>query len=80
MPTTEESLQAATPLFGVFRATRFQRRLEHAVKLGLVRRERLTLRPTVAGIAAVRPSSSPGFLEFEQQKLRELRDAEIGRI
>lgn len=80
-PTTEDSLFAATPIFGILRGPRFRRRLGWLLNAGLIRRDRMWLRPTVAGIAAVRPFSSlPGSQRPPQDVLRALRRGEIGTI
>ncbi len=80
-PTTEEALFAATPIFGMLRGPRFRRRLEWLIHAGLVRRERKWIRPTVAGVAAVRPFSAlPRSQRPSQDLLRALRRAEIGTI
>ncbi|OJU40394.1 MAG: hypothetical protein BGN97_11150 [Microbacterium sp. 69-10] len=79
--TNELKLLEAVPIFGLLRGPRFERRLTRLLRSGLVRRERTTLRPTVAGIAAVRPIASlPGSQRPSQELLRELRRGEIGRI
>ncbi|QMU96565.1 hypothetical protein FVO59_04585 [Microbacterium esteraromaticum] len=54
-PPTEESLYAASTISGPFRARRFRRRLEQLIRLDLAQRQGQWVRPTVAGIAAVRP-------------------------
>lgn len=77
--STEQELLDAAPIFGLFRSARFERRLTWLLRRGLVRRERSILRPTVAGIAAVRPLSSlPGSQRPAPELLRELRRGEIG--
>ena len=79
--TTEQTLLTAVPIFGLFRNARFERRLSWLLQRGFVRRERGTLRPTVAGIAAVRPVSSlPGSQRPSQELLRQLRRGEIGTL
>ena len=79
--TTEQTLLTAAPIFGVFRSARFERRLTWLIRRGFIRREKSTLRPTVAGIAAVRPISSlPGSQRPSQDFLRELRRGEIGTL
>lgn len=78
-PVTEESLYAATPFSGTFRGARFRRRLEWLVQRGFVRREGDTVRPTVAGLAAVRPFSAlPGVHRPPLDLLRALRRGEEG--
>ncbi|MFD5224623.1 hypothetical protein ACFWHT_03290 [Microbacterium sp. NPDC058342] len=80
-PATEATLFAATPIFGPFRGMRFQQRLTWLLRLGLVRRERSSLRPTLAGFGAARPFSTlPGSLRPPQALLRELRRGEIGSL
>lgn len=80
-PATEITLSGVAPIFGVLRGIRFQRRLAWLIQHGFARRERASLRPTVAGIAAVRPFSSlPGSHRPSQGLLRDLRRGEIGRI
>lgn len=54
-PPTEESLFAASTIGGPLRARRFRRRLDQLVRLGLAQRQERWVRPTVAGVAAVRP-------------------------
>lgn len=79
--TTEQTLLTAVPIFGLFRSARCERRLTWLLRRGFVRRERSTLRPTVAGIAAVRPISSlPGSQRPSMELLRELRRGEIGTV
>lgn len=58
-PTEMESLFIATVHSGVFRRIRFNRLLEWLVQWRYVIRQGTVLRPTVAGIAAARPWSSP---------------------
>lgn len=80
-PTTEQALLTAVPIFGYFRNARFEHRLTWLLQRGFARRERGMLRPTVAGIAAVRPLSSlPGSQRPSHELLRELRRGEIGTV
>lgn len=80
-PATEESLIAASPIFGLFRTARFQHRLARLMQLGLARWDHLTVRPTVAGIGALRPPSAlPGSHRPPQNLLRALRRDEIGTL
>lgn len=54
-PPTEESLFAASTIGGPLHARRFRRRVDQLVRRGLAQREKHWVRPTVAGVAAVRP-------------------------
>jgi len=80
-PVTEATLQAKTPMHGLFRTARFQRRLDDLIRLKLARRDKLSVRPTVAGIAAAeRVAALSESHTAPQELLRALRRGEIGTV
>jgi len=76
-PTTWSSLFAASTIIGPFRARRFERCIEHLVAMQFARREsagsagEAAIRPTVRGIAAVRPfctvPNAPALLDVPSE-------------
>ncbi|WP_067197570.1 hypothetical protein [Microbacterium sp. XT11] len=80
-PLTEKAFLAAGPLIGTLSAARRRRRLEALVEMNLARRDADRVRPTVAGIAAVRPvSTAPADERPARELLRRLRRGEIDSI
>lgn len=80
-PPSEATLYVLRRPSGPFRATLFRRRLDWLIAHRFVRRERDLLRPTVAGIGAVRPMREVGTLPQPlRDRLRLLRRDEIGTL
>lgn len=77
----EATLEAACAPSGLFRLTRFQRWLDSLRAKGLVRYDRLTIRPTVAGMAALLGREGASSTDPTSEELmRTLRRAEIGTL
>jgi len=80
-PLDEHAFLSAGALAGLFAGARRRRRLEALIGMNFVRRTDGGLRPTVAGIAAIRPTSAqPASGRPSRELLRALRRAEIGGI
>jgi hypothetical protein len=80
-PLTEKAFLGAGPLIGALATSRRRRRLEALIEMNLARRDADRVRPTVAGIAAVRPLSAASAEERPARELlRGLRRGEIDSI
>lgn len=75
---TEKRFLSAGLRFGVFTAGR-RRHLDALIEMSLARRDEGAVRPTVAGIAAVRRPAAGGEMP-SREVLRALRLAEIGSL
>lgn len=76
-PLNAATLGAIAPVAGALATFRHDRRVNTLVRLGLLRRDKLTIRPTVAGIGVVRPTALE-LARVSRDILRELRRGEIG--
>lgn len=76
-PLNAASLSVIAPVAGAMAAFRHDRRVNTLIRLGLLRRDKLTIRPTVAGVGTVRPTERD-LARVPRDLLRELRRGEIG--